>query len=145
MKTTTIIIAAVLLGGGYLYMQHEKAVAQGLPTLEDQANKALATETNPYTLEALAQKCDAGGLHNLAGLLHAKSQAILAFQTPQTPKNAQGDAHPSSSVAMLAAGVTSGATLTLHQALAQAQGGVSWLGQGPPPPPPNQNWSPALL
>lgn len=125
MKTATIIIGAVLLGGGYLYMKHEQAAAQG-PTLEDQANKALASESNPYTLKALAVKVRAAGFGTLADMLDAKASAILAFQTPQQTKLAEGptsDLHPAATVALAGAGVSTGSSsLSLHQAL--LQGGI---------------------
>lgn len=137
MKTATLVIGALLIGGGlYLYSQHE-AAKQLEPSLEAKANAALATETNPYTLQALAVACDKAGLHDLAALLQAKAQAILAAQKPMT-----ASVHPAASVTMMASGTpASSGTLSLAQAV--LSGGIHApryivsdpgpMGSAPPP------------
>lgn len=114
MKTQTIIIGAILLAGGYyLYTQHEKTAASA-PSLESRVTQALATETNPYVLTALAQECEKNGRSDLAALLNAKSQAIFAMQGPTQTK----DYHPASQVSAMAVGApVSSATQTLAQAV----------------------------
>jgi hypothetical protein len=120
MKTSTLLIGALLIGGGvYLY---SKSATANAPPLEDQANKALASESNPYTLRALAAKVRAAGFGSLADLLEAKATGIIAFQKPQMQgAPAPGDpggVHPATSIALLGAGVSQGsATLSFHQAL----------------------------
>jgi Tfp pilus assembly protein PilW len=144
MKTATLVIAALLIGGGvYLYSQHEAQAAQ--PSLEDQANKALASESNPYALRALSSKVRAAGFPALADLLDSKASAIEAFQTPQKPQGAPV-LHPATSVLGLATATPMGdATLSFHQAL--LAGGVHAPrypdgGYGPQPDP---NLSPQNL
>lgn len=144
MKTTTLLIGALLIGGGF-YLYEQQAAAKTAPSLESKANLALASESNPYTLEALANQCDDAGLHTLAGLLHQKAQAILAFQKPQTQSAAVPQVHPAAAIAMLGAGSSTESNLTLHQALLSSGGNVAWLGQGSPPPPPDPNASPQQL
>lgn len=131
MKTTTLVIGALLLVGGlYLYKEHE-AAAKVAPSLESKANLALASESNPYTLEALSQQCDANGLHTLAGLLHAKSQAILAAQGPAKTEGVQGgDFHPAATISMMAAGITNPAVASQAVALHQSVVGLTGLTGG---------------
>lgn len=114
MKTATLVIGALLLGGGlYLYSEHQKTAASS-PSLESRAMNALATETNPYVLTALSDECDKAGRSDLASLLTAKAKAIFAMQGPTQTK----DYHPAAQISMMAAGApASNATLSLAQAV----------------------------
>jgi hypothetical protein len=119
MKTSTILIGALLIGGGlYLYSQHEKAASA--PSLDARANQALATETNPYVLTALANECQKAGRPDLAQLLTTKAQAIFAT-THQTPMSGPGgtEQHPAQAildVAVASPSASAPATLSLAQA-----------------------------
>jgi len=120
MKTSTLVIGALLLGGGlYLYSEHQKAQASQ-PSLDARVNQALATETNPYVLTALAQECTKAGRPDLAQLLTTKAQMIFAT-THQNPMSGPGgtEAHPANAildVAVASPVASSPATLSLAQA-----------------------------
>ncbi len=120
MKTSTILIGALLLGGGlYLYSEHQKAQASE-PSLDARANQALATETNPFVLTALANECTKRGRHDLAQLLTTKAQMIFAT-THQTPTGVA--AHPANAIldVAVASPTVSNATLSLAQATIQSK------------------------
>ena len=129
MKTSTILIGALLLGGGlYLYSEHKKAQASE-PSLDARANQALATETNPYVLTALANECAKAGRPDLAQLLTSKAQMIFAT-THQNPMTGPGgtETHPAQAildVAVAAPSSSAPATLSLAQA---TMGSKSTLG-----------------
>lgn len=117
MKTTTLIIGAVIIGGGlYLCSQHEKAAASS-PSLEARANAALLTETNPFVLTSLAQECLKAGRGDLAKTLQAKAELI--FTTTHTVPASQ--THPATAPLDVAVGniaMVAPSTLSLAQAVA---------------------------
>lgn len=128
MKTSTILIGALLVGGGlYLYSKHQAAASA--PSLDARANQALATETNPYVLTALANECAKSGRPDLAQLLTTKAQMIFAT-THQNPMTGPGgtETHPAQAildVAVAAPSSSAPATLSLAQA---TMGSKSTLG-----------------
>jgi hypothetical protein len=120
MKTTTLVIGALLLGGGvYLYTQHQKT-AQSAPSLEARVNSALLTETNPFVLTALAQECEKLGRADLAAELNAKAKVLFATtHVASAPgPTLTGDTHPATAILNVASGST--ATDTPQLSLAQA-------------------------
>ena len=78
MKTTTLVIGALLLAGGVYLYEKKQAADQVAPSLDAKVNAALATETNPYVLTALAQECTKAGRTDLADLLNMKAKVLLA-------------------------------------------------------------------
>jgi hypothetical protein len=103
MKTATLVIAALLIGGGvYLYSEHQKA-AQSSPSLEAKVNSALLTETNPFVLTALAQECTKAGRQDLADELNAKAKLLFATTHVASAPGPTGDTHPATAVLNVAA------------------------------------------
>jgi hypothetical protein len=103
MKTTTILIGALLLGGGlYIYSKHETASA---PSLDAKVNSALLTETNPFKLAALADECVKAGRQDLADELNAKAKLIFATtHVASTPgPTPTGGTHPATAILNVAA------------------------------------------
>jgi hypothetical protein len=125
MKTTTLLIGALLLGGGFYLYQKSKASA---PSLDARVNAALATETNPFVLTALAAECDKAGRTDLSQLLKAKAQLIFA-STHQMPTSGPGGTEPHPATAPLEVAVASTvsmlAPVTLSLAQATLSGGAS--------------------
>lgn len=103
MKTATLVIGALLIGGGvYLYSEHQKA-AQSSPSLEAKVNNALLTETNPFVLTALAQECTKAGRQDLADELNAKAKLLFATTHVTSAPGPIGDTHPATAVLNVAA------------------------------------------
>lgn len=105
MKTATIVIAALLIGGGvYLYSEHQKAAAAS-PSLDAKVNNALLTETNPFVLTALAQECTKAGRQDLADELNAKAKLLFATTHVASAPGPGliGDTHPATAVLNVAA------------------------------------------
>jgi len=102
MKTTTLLIGALLIGGGfYLY---EKSAAAA-PSLDAKVNAALLTETNPFVLTALAQECDKAGRADLSAELNAKAKLLFATtHVASAPgPTPTGTTHPATAILNVAA------------------------------------------
>lgn len=104
MKTTTILIGALLLGGGFYLYEKQKAAASA-PSLDAKVNSALLTESNPFKLTALADECVKAGRQDLADELNAKAKLLFATtHVANAPgPTPTGDTHPATAILNIAA------------------------------------------